>query len=85
MGQNFLYHLKIKIPFHKNIHIVYRCLKGRVTTNPCNCDAQLPEWTNDIGTITAKDLLPIKEVYYGPILYNSVKANFTIGQMKCHG
>ena len=68
-----------------DIKSFYRCLKDGVTIKPCNCDARVPQWTNDVGVITAKDLLPIQEVYYGPILYNSVKANFTIGQMKCHG
>ena len=67
------------------INLFYRCLKGGVSSKPCNCDAKVPELANDVGVITAKDLLPIKEVYYGPILYSSVQANFTIGQIKCHG
>ena len=63
----------------------YRCLTRGFKTYPCNCDAQFPEWAQDAGTITAKELLPIKEVYYGPHRFAQNKANYTIGQMQCYG
>jgi hypothetical protein len=42
-------------------------------------------WTNDIGTITAKDILPITGFSYGPLTYDSEMANITIGRLKCSG
>ena len=66
---------------HRNEHVCScaeddSCLSNEVTTFPCNCDANLPIWAQDIGYITAKDLLPITQVFYGPLLYDSEKANF---------
>ena len=75
---------------HRNEHVCScaeddSCLSNEVTTFPCNCDANLPIWAQDIGYITAKDLLPITQVFYGPLLYDSEKANFTLGRLRCSG
>ena len=35
--------------------------------------------------IKAKDLLPLTEVFYGPLKYDLNRANFTIGRLKCTG
>ena len=75
---------------HRNEHVCScaeddSCLSNEVTIFPCNCDANLPIWAQDIGDITAKDLLPITEVFYGPLLYDSEKANFTLGRLRCSG
>ena len=45
----------------------------------------MPIWASDDGLITAKDLLPITGVFYGPLLYESEHANFTIGRLRCSG
>ena len=51
----------------------------------CNCDAKLPDWAIDTGIIEAKEILPITEVFYGPLLFDIEKANFSIGSLKCAG
>ena len=51
----------------------------------CNCDSNLPIWADDSGLITAKDLLPMTQVFYGPLLYDIENANFTIGRLRCTG
>ena len=51
----------------------------------CNCDAKLPVWQADEGTITDKDLLPITEFAYGPMKYDLEQAKVTIGSLKCSG
>ena len=51
----------------------------------CNCDANVPEWAADDGFITVKEILPLTEVFYGPLLYDIERANFTIGRLKCSG
>ena len=52
---------------------------------PCNCDAKVPEWQVDEGTITDKDLLPITEFSYGPMKYDLEQAKVSIGSLKCSG
>ena len=61
------------------------CLSDGVHHFDCNCDSNLPTFTNDEGFITAKDLLPITNVFYGPLLYDSQNASFTIGKLRCKG
>ena len=61
------------------------CLDNGVENFKCNCDANLPFWALDDGIITSKDILPITQVFYGPLLYDAEKANFTIGRFKCAG
>ena len=61
------------------------CLMHNGAEYPCNCDAKIPEWANDDGIINAKDILPITEVFYGPLVYETERANFTIGRLKCSG
>ena len=51
----------------------------------CNCDAKLPDWDMDTGIIEAKEILPITEVFYGPLLFDIEKANFSIGWLRCTG
>ena len=40
---------------------------------------------NDAGLITAKELLPMTGVFYGPLLYDSQNATFTVGRLRCTG
>ena len=61
------------------------CLKYGPVDYTCNCDAKIPEWTMDEGYITAKDILPITELFYGPMLYSAERANFTVGKLYCSG
>ena len=61
------------------------CLSNGIIETDCNCDSNLPIWASDDGMITAKDLLPITGVFYGPLLYESEHANFTIGRLRCSG
>ena len=61
------------------------CLSDGVHHFDCNCDSNLPTFTNDEGFITSKDLLPITNVFYGPLLYDSQNATFTIGKLRCKG
>ena len=61
------------------------CLSDGVTDFVCNCDAKLPDWTADTGIIESKDILPITEVFYGPLIFDIEKANFSIGWLKCKG
>ena len=35
----------------------------------CNCDAQVPLWAQDLGIITATELLPISSLLYGPLQF----------------
>ena len=53
--------------------------------NVCNCDAKQPEWFDDNGVITAKEILPITGFAYGPLDFDAEQANFTIGRLKCSG
>ena len=52
---------------------------------PCNCDAKLPDWQVDEGTITDKDLLPMTGFTYGPMKYDLEQAKISIGSLKCSG
>ena len=62
------------------------CLSDGGTTDlACNCNAKLPVWAADAGIITAKDLLPITGVFYGPLKFDFERANFSIGSLKCKG
>ena len=61
------------------------CLNNGVAEYECNCDAKLPDWAIDTGIIEAKEILPITEVFYGPLLFDIEKANFSIGSLKCAG
>ena len=61
------------------------CLNNLVIKNKCNCDALLPTWTQDNGIISAKDLLPISSVKYGPLTFDLKRANFTLGPLRCSG
>ena len=61
------------------------CLSDGVTDFECNCDAKLPDWTADTGIIESKNILPITEVFYGPLIFDIEKANFSIGWLKCKG
>ena len=61
------------------------CLSNGITETDCNCDSNLPIWASDDGLITNKELLPITGVFYGPLLYQSEHANFTIGRLRCSG
>ena len=61
------------------------CFSPDGTERNCNCDSKSPEWFNDEGIITAKDILPISSVVYGPLVFNAEVANFTIGPLKCSG
>ena len=51
----------------------------------CNCDASYPIWASDAGIIDAKEILPITQVFYGPLNMEFSKANYTIGGLKCKG
>jgi hypothetical protein len=61
------------------------CVSDTPVDYVCNCDSKIPVWTNDVGTITAKDILPITGFSYGPLTYDSEMANITIGHLKCSG
>ena len=61
------------------------CLNNGVAEFECNCDAKLPDWAMDTGVIEAKEILPITEVFYGPLLFDIEKANFSIGWLRCTG
>ena len=61
------------------------CMSNGVNSFVCNCDANLPTYANDAGLITAKELLPMTGVFYGPLLYDSQNATFTVGRLRCTG
>ncbi len=61
------------------------CLDIGGVQNVCNCDAKQPEWFDDNGVITAKEILPITGFAYGPLDFDAEQANFTIGRLKCSG
>ena len=52
---------------------------------PCNCDAKLPDWQVDEGTITDKNFLPMTGFTYGPMKYDLEQARISIGSLKCSG
>ena len=58
---------------------------GSIPDLPCQCDSQDPTWRTDEGTITAKDILPITSMAYGPLVFDIERANFSIGRLKCSG
>ena len=52
----------------------------------CNCNARSPEWSSDVGTITAKELLPITGFEYGPHdLTEGREPKVEIGPLRCKG
>ena len=51
----------------------------------CNCDAQIPVFQEDQGTITNSSALPIRGFKYGEMKYESQIAQITISRMKCRG
>ena len=52
---------------------------------PCNCDARKPEWSEDSGLISKKEMLPIKSFNYRPLDYDLQKYSVSIGSLKCRG
>ncbi len=61
------------------------CIKPDLIDRKCNCDAKNPAWEEDEGTITAKELLPINSVVYGPLPLPIEMANYTVGPLRCSG
>ena len=60
-------------------------MSNGVNSFVCNCDTNLQTYANDAGFITAKELLPMTGVFYGPLLYDSQNATFTVGRLRCTG
>ncbi|CAG0885961.1 unnamed protein product [Darwinula stevensoni] len=52
---------------------------------PCNCDAKVPQWESDSGSITDPKALPIIELRFGGLRFDFQKANYTLGGMVCRG
>ena len=61
------------------------CLTNGIDEFSCNCDAYFPIVANDTGLITAKNLLPITGVFYGPLMFEPEFASFTVGRLRCRG
>jgi len=61
------------------------CLTNGIDEFSCNCDAYFPIVANDTGLITAKNLLPITGVFYGPLMFETEFASFTVGRLRCRG
>ncbi|CAG0885541.1 unnamed protein product [Darwinula stevensoni] len=54
-------------------------------TVPCNCDAEASQWESDVGAITNRTALPIKELRFGNLRFKSQEANYTLGGLVCMG
>ncbi|KAI1905287.1 hypothetical protein AGOR_G00014550 [Albula goreensis] len=51
----------------------------------CNCDADTREWTNDSGSLSFKDHLPVTEISFGDISRADSEAAYKVGHLQCHG
>ncbi len=51
----------------------------------CNCDSSAPEWLSDVGTLTNMSALPVKELRFGGLLFDSQEASFALGPLSCTG
>lgn len=53
----------------------------------CNCDAMLPTWTEDVGDITEKEYLPVKQLRLGdtgsPV--DKSEGRYLLGPLVCEG
>ena len=72
--------------------LVQKCLfylgaNGNCTepTLQCNCDANLPMWSEDTGVISEKSILPIKRFHYDALKNDLQQARISIGSLKCSG
>ena len=61
------------------------CVDSAIEDFACNCDANNPVWESDVGRITAREILPITKMNYGPLEFDIERANFTIGRLQCSG
>ena len=61
------------------------CISISGEENKCNCDAQLGSINEDVGIITAMDVLPISAFEYGPYKVEGNHPEIRIGKLKCVG
>jgi hypothetical protein len=50
----------------------------------CNCDASLPNWFTDEGTLTDMQSLPVRQLNFGGLEFPSQQANFTLSSLQCN-
>ena len=58
------------------------CITERVT---CNCDQSLAEWLADEGILSDSDALPVRELRFGGLEFDSQQAQFQLGSLSCSG
>ena len=63
----------------------HTCVDSSIENLACNCDSKSPTWYEDIGRITSKEILPITKFSYGPLQFDSERANITVGRLTCSG
>jgi hypothetical protein len=51
----------------------------------CNCDSAAPEWLSDEGVLTDAAVLPVAELSFGGLLFDSQAAQFQLGPLMCSG
>jgi hypothetical protein len=51
----------------------------------CNCNAGATGWSSDAGVLTDIDILPVAELSFGVLEFDSQVAQFELGPLKCSG
>ena len=59
-------------------------VEHKVTLDSNNCDSKRSVWQTDSGSITEKELLPIKAIKYGPLLYAEEMGKVKVGALECN-
>ena len=59
-------------------------IEHEVTLDSNNCDSKRPVWQTDSGSINEKELLPIRAIKYGPLLYAEEMGNVKVGPLECN-
>ena len=61
------------------------CIEQETLNTTCNCDAKIPAELFDQGIITNASALPITELRFGGLAYDSQSAFHTLGELMCNG
>ena len=61
------------------------CISDDILNNTCNCDSKSPVGLFDEGSITNSSALPIMELKFGGMNYESQLGFHTLGRLSCRG
>lgn len=50
-----------------------------------NCDQKNPNKTSDTAVISQMELLPIRSLWYGPVMFEAQQATAIISSLTCYG